>query len=253
MSGYPLQVGDLPPGIVAVRVIRESFTTNVPGQTVLLRAGDSSRVLSAVTNAQGRVQFDGLQVGEWVRVRAGVGAETLESQRFQVPAQGGVRMVLVAGVGAGLASSPDAWPSPEAVSSSVPIAPAEVPGAPAVGMMAPPSLATPAATASEGSWLWTLGFGTAALLFAAGVLLRGRRPVGPDRKAGDGRTAFVTSVPAASPSRGDVLFEELVQLEKDQRAGRIDTDAYSRRREGLIEQLVAVDAFFDRTALGPRL
>lgn len=170
MSGYALQVGDLPPGIVAVRVIRQSFASNMPGRTVLLRVGDSGRVLGAVTNAEGRVQFDGLQVGEWVRVRAAAEGETLESQRFQVPAQGGVRMVLVAGVGAAQASASDVWPASESIA---PVA-SGIQG-PAVPSTLPAARATvPIANASGISWLWSFGFGTATILFVVYLVLRRR-------------------------------------------------------------------------------
>jgi len=251
MSGYALQVGDLPPGIVAIRVIRESFRTNVPNQTVLLRVGDSNRVLSAVTNTEGRVQFDGLRVGESVRVRAAVGAEVLESQRFEVPAQGGVRMVLVSGVGAGVASPSDPWPAATVAPASVPIAPPPTP-------MAPPAATTPATTAPvparEAPASSHIGFVAAgvALSAVAGMWLV-RRRAGATAQASRDAAVERPARPGAPPAAGgagavmsrderDALFEQLVRLEQRARAGQVEEEAYAKRREALIQELVALDA-----------
>ncbi len=100
MSGLPLQVGDLPPGTVAVRVVRQPFT-NVVGQQVELRIGAEGRPRTASTGTDGRAQFGGLAVGEHVMAVAIVDGERLESQLFQLPPRGGVRVLLLAGQGAG--------------------------------------------------------------------------------------------------------------------------------------------------------
>lgn len=253
MSGYALQVGDLPPGIVAIRVIRESFRTNVPGQAVLLRVGDSNRVLSATTNAEGRVQFDALQVGASVRVRAMVGSEMLESQRFEIPAQGGVRMVLVAGVGAGVASPSDPWPAATAALSSVPIASPPTP-------MVPPAPEAPAARAPvpavEPTAINRLGLLAAvgAIGIMAGFLLRRRRSSAAARASRNGGVerpaqAATAAAPGGSAvtrrEKRDAIFEELVRLEKRERAGLAEEQAYSKRRDALIEELVALDRPLD--------
>lgn len=112
MSGLPLQVGDLPPGIVAVRVIRRTFSENVQGIAVALEDLASGEVLKATTNVEGRAQFTAMPVGSTVQARATVDGESLESQAFPLPGQGGVRLVLVAGVGAAPAPSfapPTGW------------------------------------------------------------------------------------------------------------------------------------------------
>jgi hypothetical protein len=103
MSGQPLQVGDLPPGVVVIRVIRRSFADNVASHRVQLRVGSQPRVVESTTDASGRARFDGLQVGETVRATTSIDGETLDSRSFALPAEGGVRMLLVAGVGAGAA------------------------------------------------------------------------------------------------------------------------------------------------------
>ncbi len=48
------------------------------------------------TDDAGRAQFDKLQVGASVKFTATVDGEHLESQEFLVPAQGGIRLMLVA-------------------------------------------------------------------------------------------------------------------------------------------------------------
>ena len=258
MSGVPLQVGDLPPGIVAVRVIRQRFQDNVPGQRVRLRTIEGGRILSAETGADGRAQFDGLRVGEHVQVRATVGSEALESGEFQIPAEGGVRLVLVAGVGAPTASGPD-WP---AESAAVPAAePPASTGAPAGA--APPGTSTPPA------FLWVVA--TIGLVSAiAGVQLRRRRP---RHDPGSEVTAVVRSVPtrftphraapelparlaepsspvAVSDPRAEA-FERLVSLEKGHDAGRITDEVYETTRVALIEGLAALDAARAAVPLAP--
>jgi hypothetical protein len=107
---------------VTVRIIRQTMANAVPGITVELHgAGDVRR---AVTGEQGRAQFDGLPVGARVHVVAVVDGERLESIGFAVPASGGARTLLAAGVGAGAAGTG----SPPAAASPAPPAQAAGPG-----------------------------------------------------------------------------------------------------------------------------
>jgi hypothetical protein len=94
MSGVPLPVGDLAPGTVTVRVVRGAMTNAIAGQVVELNGG--SPPLSATTNGAGRAEFSGLTPGTRVKASAIVDGEKLESQEFSVPAQGGIRVALVA-------------------------------------------------------------------------------------------------------------------------------------------------------------
>ncbi len=94
MAGAPLQVGDLPPGTITVRVIRGDFAHNVANQVVTLHIERESRVLTATTGPEGRAQFVGVAVGGSVWTEATVDGERLTSQTFQVPSRGGVRLVL---------------------------------------------------------------------------------------------------------------------------------------------------------------
>jgi hypothetical protein len=93
MSGVPLAVGDLSPGTVTARVIRGQLSNPIEGQAVDVTGGASK---TAKTDGSGRATFTGLAPGTRVKVKATVGAEVVESQEFEVPAAGGIRVMLVA-------------------------------------------------------------------------------------------------------------------------------------------------------------
>jgi hypothetical protein len=99
MSGLPIQVGDLPPGMVTVRVIRGNFNENVTNQKVELQLVALGQSRAVLTGQDGRAVFGGLQLGQTVQARAVVDGEALDSQSFILPFEGGVRLVLVAGAG----------------------------------------------------------------------------------------------------------------------------------------------------------
>jgi len=94
MSGIPRPVTDLPDGSISVRVIRGSLSNNLVGQQVDLVVGGAKR--TAKTDDAGRAQFDKLPAGALVKAAADVDGEHLESQEFQAPGRGGVRLMLVA-------------------------------------------------------------------------------------------------------------------------------------------------------------
>ena len=99
MHGQAIPAGELPAGSVTVRVVRESVGNNVAGVAVELHgAGDVRR---ATTGADGRAQFASVPAGARVHATAVVDGERLESTTFDVPAAGGVRTILVAGLGLG--------------------------------------------------------------------------------------------------------------------------------------------------------
>ncbi len=101
IAGTPLPAPELPDRTVTVRVVRERMGNNVPGQTVTLKVGSESR--TGKTDEQGRAQFDGLAAGTLVQATTTIDGETLTSQEFQVPANGGVRVALIAGIAAAAA------------------------------------------------------------------------------------------------------------------------------------------------------
>lgn len=94
MSGVPLPVGDLAPGTITVRVVRGSMANVITGHPVELVGGPTPLTVS--TNSTGRAEFQGLRIGTRVRAVTTVDGERLESQEFQVPQNGGVRVALVA-------------------------------------------------------------------------------------------------------------------------------------------------------------
>ena len=96
MSGVPLPAGELANGTVTVRLVRERMGNNVPGHEVALITPDGR--VTAETDAQGRAEFTSVPPGTLVTAEATLDGETLRSREFPVPATGGVRVALVAGV-----------------------------------------------------------------------------------------------------------------------------------------------------------
>lgn len=94
MSGVPLPAGDLANGEISVRVVRGSVANNLVGQLVELHGGPAT--LTATTDENGRVQFTGVAVGTAVHAMVRVNGVQVESQTFPVPAQGGIKVMLVA-------------------------------------------------------------------------------------------------------------------------------------------------------------
>jgi hypothetical protein len=95
MSGIPRAVSDLPVGTITVRLIRGAFTNPLPDETVEL-TGAGMAAKTAKSDASGRAQFDGVRPGARVKASATIDGERLESQEFEVPATGGIRLMLVA-------------------------------------------------------------------------------------------------------------------------------------------------------------
>ena len=93
MSGVPLAMPDVPVGTLSVRVIRGTFTNNIPNQPVEFTVDGAKRVVN--TDASGRAQLEGLRAGTRVRALTTVDGERLESQEV-VMAQSGIRIMLVA-------------------------------------------------------------------------------------------------------------------------------------------------------------
>ncbi|HEX4348646.1 MAG TPA: hypothetical protein VHZ73_13810, partial [Vicinamibacterales bacterium] len=94
MAGIPRPVDDLPMGSISVRLIRGSLSNNISKFPVELHIG--SRVVTVNTDENGRAQFDHLNPASTVKATATVDGEHLESQEFEVPDRGGIRLMLVA-------------------------------------------------------------------------------------------------------------------------------------------------------------
>ena len=95
-AGMPLQDGALPPGSLTVRVVQGDFTGNMAGLDVTLEVSGQG-VKHAPTGATGRAEFAHLPIGAEVHATAVVNGEPLESERFVMPAESGIRVLLVAG------------------------------------------------------------------------------------------------------------------------------------------------------------
>lgn len=96
IAGVPLPAPELPNATVSIRVVRERMGNNVAQQEVTLNVGSTPR--TATTDDQGRAQFSGIPPGTIVQATTTVDGETLTSQQFSVPAAGGVRVALIAGI-----------------------------------------------------------------------------------------------------------------------------------------------------------
>jgi hypothetical protein len=94
MSGIPRPVSDLAPGHVSVRVIRGQLSNNIQGQPVEIHAG--GKVDTVKTDENGRAEFSGIAPGTTAKAVTTVDGERLESQEFPWPADGGIRLMLVA-------------------------------------------------------------------------------------------------------------------------------------------------------------
>ena len=94
MSGLPLQVPDLSVGTVTARVFRGALANPLPGQIVELTGAGAPK--TAKTDEAGRATFSGLAPGARVRAAVVVDGERVQSQEFDVPAAGGIRLMLVA-------------------------------------------------------------------------------------------------------------------------------------------------------------
>jgi len=96
INGKALPAGDLQPGTITVRVTRENVGNVIVGQSVVVTVnGEMKR---AVTDEQGRAEFKGLPAGTNGVAEANVKGEQLKSDPFVVPASGGLRLILIAGL-----------------------------------------------------------------------------------------------------------------------------------------------------------
>lgn len=103
MSGIPRPVNDLPNGTVSVRLIRGQLSNNITDFPVELHVG--AQVRTVKTDEAGRAEFGSLPPGEKLKAVAVVDGERLESEEFPAPANGGIRLMLVATDKQGTASA----------------------------------------------------------------------------------------------------------------------------------------------------
>ena len=109
MSGIPRPDPQVPAGELTVRVIRGQMTHNVTGQRVEIVAADGASK-QETTGADGRARFTALPIGSRWTARTELDGQILVSQPIDMPAQAGVRLMLVgkAEPGAATAAAPAA-------------------------------------------------------------------------------------------------------------------------------------------------
>ena len=96
IHGRALAVSDLPDGTVTVRVAREGIGNWLGGQTVTVAVEGAP--IAARTDDLGRAEFKGLPRDTELRAEVTVDGETLVSEPFRVPSNGGLRVILIAGI-----------------------------------------------------------------------------------------------------------------------------------------------------------
>lgn len=119
-AGMPLNDGSLAPGMLTVRIVRGAFAGNLSDQAVQLEV-PGRPVETLRTDADGRAYFAHLPVGAEVRASADVDGQHLTSETFAMPADSGVRVLLVVDGDAGdFPGAPIEHPSAEFAATSAP-------------------------------------------------------------------------------------------------------------------------------------
>jgi hypothetical protein len=114
LSAIPRPVTDLPDHAISVRLIRGDLSNNITNHPVELKIGSKS--ITVKTDDSGRAEFKDVPAGTSVKAIADVDGEHLESQEFPAPAQGGIRLMLVA---TDTSKGPATEPSAPAISGQV--------------------------------------------------------------------------------------------------------------------------------------
>jgi len=123
ISGQPLPDQGMAAGTVSVRVARKIPANAAAGVEVVAitkNAGGDMRKRTAKTDAGGRALFESLAPGDEFHAEVTVDGEPLETVTFPIPAQGGVRTMLIAALGPAPAEGtpPTPRPRPPAASRS---------------------------------------------------------------------------------------------------------------------------------------
>ena len=96
MAGMAIPGPELPKGTVSVRLVREQLGNNVVGHDVTIKTGAVTR--TAKTDDTGRATFTGLPEGEQATAEAVIDGERVVSKPFDVPREGGIRVILISGI-----------------------------------------------------------------------------------------------------------------------------------------------------------
>ena len=122
ISGKPLPAAELPPGTVSVRVSKNlpmNAVADVEVSAIFKISGGETRKRTARTGADGRAQFESLPAGATFQAETTVDGEHLASTSFAIPPHGGIRVLLVAGLGGATAAGEEAPFTLGAVSGKV--------------------------------------------------------------------------------------------------------------------------------------
>jgi hypothetical protein len=183
-AGMPLRDGALAPGMLTVRIVRGSFDNNAASQTVKVEVA-GGKVETAVTGPDGRAQFVHLPIGGTVRASATVDGEALTSDAFEMAAESGIRVLLIAGDGAAVASG--AAPDGPSTAASAPSRLAGLPSPSAIsttegGAIAPAPMAGNGTDGSDSGVFVLRAVLVTATLLAFALLFSKQRP----RRVGHG-------------------------------------------------------------------
>jgi hypothetical protein len=102
ISGRPLPDRGMPKGTVTVRVARKMPANGVAGAeivAIIKNEGGDLRKRTAKTDGSGRAMFEGLVPGDRFKAEVSVDGERLATDEFALPPEGGVRTMLIAGLG----------------------------------------------------------------------------------------------------------------------------------------------------------
>lgn len=102
ISGKPLPDRGMPPGTVTVRVGRKTPANAAAGvdiTAIIKNAGGDLRKRTAKTDASGRAVFEGIAPDQQFQAEVTVDGERLQTESFPMPGEGGVRLMLISGLG----------------------------------------------------------------------------------------------------------------------------------------------------------
>src|SRR3954470_9860065 len=102
--GRPLPDRGMPIGTVSVRVAPKTpanAVADVEVSAIIKNAGGDARRRTRKTDESGRVLFEGMTPGDEFLAEVTVDGEHLQTEKFSMPAQGGLRTMLIAAVASG--------------------------------------------------------------------------------------------------------------------------------------------------------
>ena len=102
--GRPLPVPGMPKGTISVRVARKmpvNAAAGVEVSAIIKNAGGDLRKRALTTDDSGHVTFEGIQAGDEFQAEVNLDGEHLQTQTFTMPAEGGLKTMLISGLAGG--------------------------------------------------------------------------------------------------------------------------------------------------------